>query len=207
MMVVAAIAFFGVFYFAVQLEKNNKPPENMHLPSGVVFGKADVDENAEAVKDNSLLKIQNLGTKEVSMMLTDIIADTLTFDSSDFKSVVAKSQKYFTSEGYGQYMQFVTNSGFETSLAQQDLQSGAYIDGEPVELNRGVYGDAFKWVFEVPVTISLIPKNAETYRNDQTRAVNRQFLLRAQLARVNDPQDPNAVKIELWQVLPPRAKK
>jgi len=148
-----------------------------------------------------------MGSREVGMLLNDMIAESLTFDKTNFRKVITDARKNFTPEGYAQYSQFITNSGFEAALSSGDLHAGTYVDGEPVELGKGVYSDVFKWVFEVPVTLSLIPRNAETYRDDATKAQNRNFILRAQMARVNDPQDPNAVKIELWQVLPPRPKK
>lgn len=202
-MLAALAAFVGVFYFAVYLEKGNKGPDNMRLPSEIQFGKASV---GGTVQSNSLT-IQHLGSREAAMKLEEIIAEVLTFNKNDYRNVIAASQKYFTAEGYAQYTQFLTNSGFETLLSGQDLQAGVYMDGEPLELARGVYSGAFKWVFEIPVTVSLIPRASETYRNDETKPQNRSFLLRVQYARVNDPQDPNAVKIELWQVFPPRAKK
>lgn len=204
-MLAALAMFIGVFFFAVHLEKGNKPPAEMRLPAEADFGKPVV--KGAGVDANNPLAIQHMGSREVGVMLNDIIAEALTFDQSNYKSVTANARKYFTPEGYTQYIQFLTNSGFEAALAAQNLQSGAYVEGVPVELARGVYSGAFKWVFETPVTISLIPRNAETYRNAETTAQNRNFMLRAQMARVNDPQDPNAVKIELWQVLPPRPKK
>lgn len=42
-MLAALLAFFGVFYYAVQTEKGNKGPDNMRLPTGIEFGKASVD--------------------------------------------------------------------------------------------------------------------------------------------------------------------
>ena len=202
-MLAALVAFCGVFYYAVQTEKRVKDPENMRLPAGIEFGKASVGGNAQATG----LTIQHLGSREVAMKLSETVAEVMTFNKSDYRSVVSQSQKYFTADGYAQYTQFVTNSGFENLLAAQDLQSGVLMDGNPVELGRGVYGGAFKWMFEMPLTVSLIPRASETYRNQETRPQNRSFVLRVQYARVNDPQDPNAVKIELWQVLPPRPKK
>lgn len=202
-MLAALIAFFGVFYYAVQTEKRVKDPENMRLPAGIEFGKAAAGPDAQT----GGITIQHLGSREVAMQLSEIVAQVMTFNKNDYAMTVAKARAYFTTEGYAQYTQFVTNSGFENLLAAQDLQSGVLMDGNPVELGRGVYGGAFKWFFEMPLTISLIPRGSETYRNEETKPQNRSFILRVQYARVNDPQDPNAVKIELWQVLPPRPKK
>lgn len=203
-MLIAFLLFIGVFFYAVQVEKNNKPPEEMRLPAAASFGRAAVDGKSAAANS---LTIQHMASQEVSMLLTEIIAQSLTFNRGNYTANITGVKKFFTDAGYEQYIQFLKNSSFQPTLDANDLQAGAYVDGQPVELARGVYGGVFKWVFETPVTISLIPRTAATYENGRTTPQNRNFTLRAQMARVNDPQDPNAVKIELWQVLPPRPKK
>lgn len=203
MMLAALVAFLGVFYFAVQLEKGNKPPETMLLPDEASFGAPVV---AGAAPVAGPLAIQHMGSREVSMKLIETVAEVLSFNRGDYSSVTASAQKYFTPEGYAQYREFLNNSSFESTLSEQNLQAGTYVDGNPLELASGVYNGVFKWMFEVPVTLSLIPRNADTYTNNATQPQNRKFLLRVQMARVNDPQDPHAVKIELWQVLPPRTR-
>lgn len=200
----AFLAFAGVFVYAVQLEKGNVGPSDMRLPQQAGALGRPVIQGAGAANP---LTIQHMGSREVGMRLTEIIAESLAFDKGNYKAAVARAAKNFTPAGYAQYLQFLTNSQFESSVTSGDLQAGAFVEGEPIELGRGVYDGAYKWVFEIPVTISLIPRNSETYRNDETKPQNHAFVLRAQMARVKDAQDPNAVKIELWQVLPPRVRK
>lgn len=203
-MLAAVLAFFGVFYFAVKLEEGNKPPKVLQLPSEVQFG-APAIEGQDRGGANALT-VQHMGSREVAMELSDIIAEALSFNQSTYRAVRSGVQKYFTGEGYEQYTHFLENSAFESALAAQNLQAGAYVSGNPQELARGVYDGAFKWVFEIPITVSLIPLNTDGYRSDSAAPQNRNFTLRAQIARVNDPQDPNAIKIELWQVLAPRTR-
>jgi hypothetical protein len=201
-MLVAFLCFVGVFVYAVHLENNNVPPEGLRVPFADV-GAPIVKGGIDSAPANSL-SIQHMNANEVAMRLEEIIAEALSFTREDYKANSQGMQKYFTPEGYAQYMEFLNNSGFEKALAGGNLQSGAYTEEPPIELTHGVYNDVYKWVFEVPVTVSFIPPQAETYRNDETKPQNRRFLLRAQFARVVDPQDPDSIKIEIWQILPPR---
>lgn len=203
-MLAALAAFIGVFYFAVKLEEGNKPPEVLQLPSDVQFGSPAVE--GQDRTGANVLAVQHMGSREVAVALTDIIAESLSFNQSDYRAVTSGVQKYFTPGGYIQYTDFLRNSSFEASLAAQNLQAGAYVAGNPQELARGVYDGVFKWVFEIPVTVSMIPRNTNAYGGEAAAPQNRNFTLRAQIARVNDPQDPNAIKIELWQALAPRAR-
>ncbi len=198
MFALAVVAFLGVFVVAVQLDKHNRPPKDLRLAS-LADGKAViVDDNTNP------LSVQNLSAHELSERLSNIVAETLSFTASDFASGSRAAEKYFTPSGYQQYVEFLTSAEFERSLRDQNLKSGAYVEEPPVELTHGVYEGVYKWVFEVPVTVSFIDTRADTYRDGEIKPVNRRFILRAQFARVKEGTDPNAVKIELWQILPTR---
>ncbi len=200
-MLCAFFAFIGVFVYALKIEESNVPPKDLVVPFGKGSGKAIV---AGASQTTGGITLQHMSSAEVAERLEEIIAEALSFNKSNYTYGTASVEKYFTPEGYAQYKQFLASALFEQTITSQNLQSGAYVEQAPLELNKGVFGNAYKWVFEVPVTISFIPRNSETYRNDETKALNRRILLRAQFTRVQDPKDPNAVKIEIWQVLPAR---
>lgn len=195
----ALIGFVGVFIYALQIEQNNRPPENLMLPNGIaVTGKPAIQEEG----GNSYLAIQNYSSQEASQMMLDMIAESLSFTGATYARTVASVEPYYTAAGYRQYKEFLDKSGFAQTLSQQNLQSGAYVHGAPLEINRGVFNGTFKWVFEVPVTISFVPTSFNTYRGDEVRAQNRKIVLRVQLTRVADPQNPDALRIEIWQAKP-----
>ncbi len=203
MFAAAVLAFIGVFYYALWTEQDSKRPENYTSPFGEGTGKAIVDVEEPA----NPLAAQHMSAGELGGYLPAAIANSLTFNKDTYKEVVADSKKYFTSEGYNQYVQFLTSSNIEQALIAQDLKMGAFAEEEPLNINHGVFDGAYKWVFEVPVTLSFTPRATEEDLTQQAAPVNRRFLLRTQIARVVDPEDPGSVKIELWQILPPRPQK
>jgi hypothetical protein len=198
----AFMAFIGVFLYAMEIDKKNVPPEGMRLPLEGTIGKPVVQQGNGT--QPGPLEAQHMTTGELAMKLSDVVAESLSFTKANFVSNSSEAKKYFTETGYGQYQQFLKSASFEEALSSGNLQSAAYAEQEALEVTRGVYNGAYKWLFEVPVTISFIPSNADTYRDGQIKAENRRVLLRAQFTRVADPADPLAVKIEIWQILPPR---
>ncbi len=201
LMAAALVCFIGVFVYAIRTETNNVAPTSMVTPFGNSSGKAIVSASAG---ESGKLSVANLGASEIGQKMVDIIAESLTFNKQSLNANTTAVQKYFTQSGYEQYRQFLDTSGIIQTVSTQDLQSGVYAEQNPMELNKGVAGGAYKWYFEVPVTISFTPRGAETYRNGETTAQNRRVLLRLQFTRVNDPQDPDAVRIEIWQALAAR---
>ncbi len=198
----AAIAFVGIFFFAYYLEERNVEPDDMRLPMTAGVGKPVVS----GTDLTSRLSQQNMTEKEVAMMLSDIIAECFSFNRTDYMPNVAAMNGYFTQAGFAQYRQFLQETNIQAQLAEKDLQAGAFAEQAPLLLTEGVYDNVYKWLFEVPVTISLTPRNASAYGRAMDSVNTRRILLRAQFARVNDPDDPDAIKIEIWQVMPPRAR-
>lgn len=202
MMVVAFLCFIGVFFYAMEIDKRNVPPPGLRMPAGTSGGKAIVTQGDQ--KPPSPIEAQHMTSNELAMKLSDVVAETLSFTKGNFVYNSAAAEKYFTTTGYAQYKEFLTKASFEAALADGTLQSAAYVEQEALLITQGTFNGAYKWLFEVPVTISFIPINPDTYRNGAIKAENRRILLRAQFSRVADPNDPLAVRIEVWQVLPPR---
>lgn len=183
-----------LFVYAYQLEQSRVEVGKI-APFANAVGMAQTAEN----KNKNPIEVQNLSGRDVALMIESIIPEILSFNKSNIAQGKVSAQKYFTSSGYAQYLQFLQAAGIEEALSSQDLQSGVLVEDSPLEVSAGVYSGAYKWLFEVPVTLSFIPANASTYRGQETSAYNRRVRLRVQFTRVRDTQDPDAVRIEIWQ--------
>ncbi len=199
--VAALIGFVGVFVYAVKVDSNNPPPADMRFPVSQAVGKPKIQGEAP-----DFLSAQTLSSREVARHLSDVVAESLSFNKDNFAASAEAMRVYFTPTGYKQYREFLSSSAFETSLNGQNLQSGAYLEGEPLEITRGVFGGVYKWVMEAPVTISFTPRGSETYRNESPPE-NRRITLRLQFTRVESAKNLEDVKIEIWQVMAPRRSK
>lgn len=200
-LILAFVCLAGVFWYASYTEQEGRQPEHYVSPFGPQTGKALPDGGASEGQD---LSRQHLSAAEIGRSLPGGIADVLTFNKDNYKETVERARFYFTPNGYNQYLQFLNTAGIEQMLIAQNLQAGAYAEQDPLVLTHGVFDNAYKWVYEVPVTISFTRNDAQGYDAGDIIPQNRRFLLRAQLARVYDPQYPGIVRMEIWQVLPPR---
>ena len=198
-MLLALVLFLGVFYYALKTDQANVGPTKMISP--FPSAKPIVD-GAPASRD--FLAIQNLSGRELAGRINDVVAEALSFNKNNYALNIEQNRKYFTPEGYEQYLRFINGLSLQQSLAERDLQSGVIFENAPLELTSGVFDGRYKWVFETPIVVSLIPRTSETYRNQAIQPINRRFLLRTQFSRVPDPADAEAVRIEIWDVLPPR---
>lgn len=196
----AAVLMVGLFLYAKSVRNNDMPPADVKTQFQNSLGKPLGPAKAGEVD----LSVKHLSNQEVAKFLNIILAESLSFNPSDFDYNTAQVENYFTPQGYQQYKDYLAKTKFGEIIKTQRLQSGAYAERPPIEINSTVQNGVYKWLFEVPVTLSFIPVNSQTYRSGAIKAQNQRFTLRVQLTRVKDPVSPNKVSIEIWQILAPR---
>lgn len=196
---VAFIGFLGVFVYAYSLEDENPVPVTAESELRDSLGKPSIEGAEEGP-----LATQHLSEREVAAYLDEIISESLSFTPSSYKSVTASAAQYFTPGAYEQYKTYLANAGVEKFL-NGGYKSGAFLERAPLKLNALVHNGSYKWLFEVPVTVTFLPASTNNYEGGNAgNQQNQRFTLRVQFTRVQDAQDPNRIAIEIWNVLPPR---
>jgi len=192
--ILMAVMLVAMAYYAYQIEMRVQQERNI--------SEAPFTENTGREQSIRPIPIDkpHRTARELSNWVNIAVAEALSFDSSNYEARLREVRPYFTEEGYNQYRNYLAEARFKESLNQNDLRVSVIAEQMPLLLNdeniRGVY----RWLFQVPVTMSFVPEDLKSYR-PETRPINRRLLVRVQLGRVNLPRDPNAVRIESWEVL------
>lgn len=204
--IIVPFVVFGLvlllFFYAYQLDEAGSEGQETIAPFSSVVGKPVISEQT-GTTENELEKTL-ISSREIAVVLNDIIAETLNFNKENYSPNTRAVKSYFTEYGYKQYQEFLESTGFNGVFISTDLQSGAYLEQPPLEVSSGVYNGAYKWLFEVPITLNFFPKNLKPGDENTTSSMSRRMTLRVQFTRVKDPIDPSAIKIEIWQALPAR---
>lgn len=195
----ALLGFLGVFLYAYSIEDNNPPPPDVRAQFEDSLGEPSIAEEHAGP-----LTQQHLSEREVADYLNEIIAESLSFTPQNYQATIRTVARHFTPSAYKQYQSYLEKVGFER-LLRQGYKSGAFLERPPLKLNALVHNGAYKWLFEVPVTVTFLPAGANTYDGGAAaKPQNQRFTLRAQFTRVEDRNDPARIQIEIWDVLPPR---
>lgn len=197
---VAAIAgFVGVFVYAYSLEDNSPAPVTAQNEIRDSLGKPSVMQ-----EEGSELATQHLSERELASYLDQVISEILSFSPSTYQSNISAASRFFTAGAYEQYKAYLNNAGFERVLGS-GYRTGAFLERAPLKLNAVAHNNAFKWLFEVPVTVTFLPSSTNNYdRGAAASQQNQRFTLRVQFTRIQDAQNPNRIAIEIWDVLPAR---
>ena len=129
------------------------------------------------------------------------MAQAFTFDSLSIDAHMGKLDTWFIPYGKQEFMAALQKDGLLESLRQQQQQIKAFIKTEPQLLNEGNFDGVYRWLYDVPVTISIMPSTMTTYagRNKVT-PITRNMVVRVQIGRTSSGFS-DGIAIERWTVL------
>ncbi len=197
---IAAALFTGLFFYAGAVDRNDPPPPDAKEIFEDSLGKPSIQSDVPG--GTADLSIEHMSGQEVARWVEVIAVECLSLTPSNFDENTRLVKNYFTEPGYQQYQSYLAQTKFAEVIKGRGLQSGAILERPPLEANSMVQNGVYKWLYEVPITLSFIP--AGQTRGSAANAQNQRFTLRLQLTRAQDPQNPNRIKVEIWQILPAR---
>lgn len=137
--------------------------------------------------------------------LTQAVSETLSFNSDNYKENMKLLTKGMNADALAQYDAWV-NSGILAVLQNNGMQLNGSVEEKPFLVNEGPVAGRYRWLFEVPVLISFIPRGS-TGLDKQPSASDRKLLLTIQIGRVAESQLPDHVMMESWTVQDDTRKK
>lgn len=145
------------------------------------------------------LDLPHRSAADLSEWLMQALAETLSFTSDNYDDHIKLMTNGFSPEGVSQFNTWVTSSGIFNALHSNGLQLNGFVSEDPFLLNEGTVGGRYRWLFEVPVIISFVPRGT-TNLAKQEGINSRKLLITLQLGRYADSVLPDAVKVESWSV-------
>lgn len=193
----AFFAFIGVFVYAyfteikVDIPKNNAP-----------FSETLVNDGTDTIiPDQRSLPLEKAHrtNKELQNWISQVISESLSFDRENSNQIFKDIEKYYTVSGQNQYQEYLKSAGILNSIQTNNYRMSVFVEEQPLLLNGTQMKGIYRWLYQLPVTISFLPRNSRSFVG-QKDIVNRKINLRVQIRRVKLPDNPNAVQIESWTV-------
>ncbi|MES2729003.1 MAG: DotI/IcmL/TraM family protein [Pseudomonadota bacterium] len=162
--------------------------------------------NAEIVAgDTRRLSVPHRTDTQLSVWLEQVISQSLTYTHTNIQANYTAIAPNFTEAGLTAYRNYLQSSDMWRQMLTQKSTLQAITVDAPKLLNRGVVNDAYKWLYDIPVMVSLLPEGIDTLRKLRPQSYN--LLIRVQLTRIADQQNNASitdagplVKIETWTV-------
>lgn len=183
-------AFVGVFVYAFIIEVNNEDPGD-YAP----FAESGDLNSPPAIPLNE----PNRTTGELQDWISKALVGALTFDAISSYAKIREVRPYFSPEGHDEYRNYINSAEILPVLQKGDKRVSGYIEEPPFLVTQGLVGPSYRWAFEVPMTLSILPRGAVSYQSNPDLQ-NLRVIVRLQIGRVNDAEHAEGLQIEKWSV-------
>lgn len=144
-------------------------------------------------------------SEQIGEWLTDIIAQTLTMQTSGLKQHAAEVANHFTLTGQYELNKFIDETNIINIMEKYNVRLSSIVNATPELKEEESVNGYYTWLFTVPVTLTYIPINFTEYKAQEIenieqasfRAIHMPLLI--QVRRVEEKTGEHDVKIELWR--------
>lgn len=144
---------------------------------------------------------------QIADWLEDILARSLTMEKATLDEHEEEIRAYMHGLAWAHYNKFVEGNKVRLYVERNGLDLKSYVDSQPLLINEGVVDGRYRWLFEVPMTMTFIKSGVTSY--EQARPVNWYVKIKAQVGRVSEGVVPEGdLQIDTWDIetLPARGQ-
>lgn len=135
---------------------------------------------------------------QVSKWVTDAVARSLNIQPRSYKAhVQTLSKGTLSPSGVAQFRAFMNDTNMLAALNSRDWYLMPYVENAPILQNKGSLKGRYRWLFQVPVTVSFMPSGMMEYTKD-SGVVTERLLVNVQVSRIDPSFNEIGLAIEAW---------
>lgn len=192
----AFLAFLGVFVYAYVKDLTLKS-----VGEEAPFAETLLSEGQNTIlpEQRALpLEKPHRTNNELQTWSSMVASEALSINKQEFGKVMNDIRPYFTQSGFRQYQEYLQSTGILQSINDNNYQMNVFVEEQPLLMNGSSMQGVYRWLYQLPITISFIPEGMAGALVNTDRIVNRKINLRIQIRRIKTNTDPNALAIESW---------
>jgi len=136
--------------------------------------------------------------EQLADFLSKGISEILSVKVETYNNHLAILKRGMNETAWNDYQAFITRSQTLESLKANKMEMTAFTEQQPLLLNEGVVGGRYRWLFEVPVTLSFVPEGASSY--DRFKPYNQYVIVTLQLGRVRFGEGADELMVESFKI-------
>lgn len=178
--------------FPVMPAEDMKDPDNKLL--SLYEGEAE-----ENTQDIIGLDKPHRSLEEIRAWLGRAMAEILTMNADDYEDHLTLLKTGMNEAALTDFSSFIQSSRTLDTLRTNNMRMVGVVDAPPLLLNEGVIGGRYRWLMEMPVTLSFIPKGLQEYGR-KSDFVNQAVLVTVQIGRVEKGSGADDMMIESFKI-------
>lgn len=170
--------FFTGLYKAIKGEKDPDPAVTLHAP---FIKKGDMDtptadkmglpynyyDNRDTVKS---LAAPHMDKDEVAAWLTRVISEIFSVKPDKYERHLKAVSTVMSPSAVGSYDSFMQENDLLGAMRSRRMELHAFVEEEPLLLNKGVMDNRYQWLYIMPATVTLLsPMAAQDYERSRAK--------------------------------------
>lgn len=188
------------FLFPTLRNSGPDPSQTLQAPFANPPAASEAEQGAPAVialPENDIpIDKPHRSSQAVGEWAMTVVNESMTFISDAPAQELQASKKNFKTEGRQQYEAFLQQNNIIKVLQSGTFYIRSFADNAPLLRTEGVAGGAYKWVFDVPLTVSYMKRNEKDYR--KATPINQDMTITVQVGRSKEAGNEEGVLIERW---------
>ncbi len=194
----------GILEFLFPTLRNNgpQPSETLQAPFAdpQEIKKEDADKPKAAPETSIPLEFPHRSGNAISAWAVMAVSESLMFDEKTYSETLKDTEKYFSSNGRAAYMKSLAALNVPEVAQSSKYALRSFVIKDPLLLNEGKVDDRFRWLYDVPVSLTTMERGVKTY--DDAKPTTRDVRIRVQLGRTDRADNPDGMWIETWEATP-----
>lgn len=135
---------------------------------------------------------------QVGGWLEEKVSRLMNTDASSFDQHKKDISVFLNQNAIGEYATFMANSKIIETLQSNDLQLRSHVEERPLLLNKGSVDGRYRWLFEMPVMLTFLPRATNTYKGSSP--ASQSVIVSVQVGRVGTDVNDEELVIETFSV-------
>jgi hypothetical protein len=156
------------------------------------------DSRSETTAD---LAIPHRQAAQIGDWLIRATSEIFTMDTHTYSQHMEHLATGMSPAGLAEFEKFLIDSNVLAEMQNNDMVLKGYVDEPPLLLNEGALNGRYRWLFEMPVTLTFLRRGEQSYAKvEDVTAQTYHFIVQTQIGRVAGAPTEDNVIIETWRV-------
>ncbi|MBX2834967.1 MAG: DotI/IcmL family type IV secretion protein [Micavibrio sp.] len=156
--------------------------------------------SAKLPENESPLEFPHRQPAQLAEIMAILTSQILAFTDVEYQKELEEHQKFFDQGAKTLYAEFLEKRNIPNIMKSGHYTIRSFVEETPIILNSQVLEGRYRWVLDVPVTISYLPRDLDYKKGAD--ATNQRFTVRLQVGRVKDSGNDHGILIETWEIKP-----
>ena len=186
---------------------DTRPTDSGRAPfanEDAVIEELDASGNAE---NQTPLHLKHRTNFVITQWVQHNIPNMLSYTGANYEDEYRKKVKNFSDVGTAEYLKFLQDKNFLTTLKTGRYDVAGFIQDYPVILNEGPVDGRFRWLYQVNIMVTYVDSNFDGYKKNKAKegeSITQEFVVTFQMGRDRTIGNEHGIAIETWSA---KAKK